>query len=73
MDHVGNHFERDRKNTVNGAKVTDVDSWREDTVLRDWLEEEGLVCMDERGVWTIGDGRPLREKGRKMDHFPRSD
>lgn len=67
MDHVGNHFERDRKNTVNGGKVTDVDSWREDTVLREWLEEEGLVCTDERGDWTISDGRPLRERGVTYD------
>ncbi|KAF2099573.1 hypothetical protein NA57DRAFT_55531 [Rhizodiscina lignyota] len=62
MDHVGSHFERDRKNTTNGTKVTDVEGWREDPVLRDWLQEEGLVGVDEKGTWRIGDGVPLRQR-----------
>lgn len=69
MDHVGTHFERDRKvaagNGTTENTMLDVDGWREDQVLRDWLVEEGLVAWDDvENGWRIGDGVPMRQPGQ---------
>lgn len=57
LEHVGGHLERDRKN---GTACLDVGNWRTDPPLRDYLLLEGLVEMDQRGAYRIGDGKPRR-------------
>ncbi|QDS68960.1 hypothetical protein FKW77_008792 [Venturia effusa] len=57
LEHVGGHLERDRKN---GTACTDVTNWRADPSLRDYLLVEGLVEIDQRGGYRIGDGKPRR-------------
>ncbi|KIW07426.1 uncharacterized protein PV09_02267 [Verruconis gallopava] len=57
LEHVGGHLERDRKN---GTACLDVSSWRPDPQLRDYLVTEGLVEIDPRGGYRIGDGKPKR-------------
>lgn len=57
LEHVGGHLERDRKN---GTACLDVNNWRADGPLRDYLLVEGLVEMDPRGAYRIGDGKPRR-------------
>lgn len=59
MEHVGRHFEKDKKPE---CSVYGVDAWREDDELRDWLCCEGLVERDHRGEWQLGDGTPRRER-----------
>ncbi|KAK7520110.1 hypothetical protein IWZ03DRAFT_343601 [Phyllosticta citriasiana] len=66
MEHVGRHFEKDKKPE---CTIYGVDTWREDEELRDWLCSEGLVECDHRGVWQLGDGTPRRRKG----HFAADD
>lgn len=65
MDHVGNHFERDRRsstdNSTDDNKMLDANAWKDDKILQEWLVEEGLVAWDEQGEWRIGDGIPIRE------------
>lgn len=61
MEHVGRHFEKDKKPE---CSVYGVNAWREDDELRDWLCSEGLVECDHRGVWQLGDGTPRRRHGR---------
>jgi hypothetical protein len=56
MEHVGSHFERERKS---GNKLSSPDTWRADSVLEDYLVQEGLIEQDDAG-WHIGDGRPLQ-------------
>ncbi|QDS67842.1 hypothetical protein FKW77_007478 [Venturia effusa] len=58
MEHVGAHFEAERKKVGGGRSV---DEWREDTRLKEWLEAEGLIEFELNGGWRIGDGRPRRE------------
>jgi hypothetical protein len=57
LEHVGGHLERDRKN---GSSCPDVSTWRIDPPLRTYLEVEGLVEVDPRGGFRIGDGKPRR-------------
>jgi hypothetical protein len=57
LEHVGGHLERDRKN---GTSPADVVFWRSDDQLRDYLIVEGLVEVDPRGGYRIGDGKPKR-------------
>lgn len=57
MEHVGTHFEAERKKT---GGFIGVEGWREDVGLRDWLEGEGLIEFEGAGGWRIGDGRPRR-------------
>ncbi|RDI84458.1 hypothetical protein Vi05172_g5725 [Venturia inaequalis] len=57
LEHVGGHLERDRKN---GTACLDINNWRADPPLRDYLLVEGLVEMDQRGAYRIGDGKPRR-------------
>jgi hypothetical protein len=57
MEHVGAHFERERKS---GNKFTGPESWRTDPHLQDYLVQEGLIEHDAQAGWHIGDGRPLR-------------
>ncbi|KAF2187090.1 hypothetical protein K469DRAFT_123483 [Zopfia rhizophila CBS 207.26] len=58
MEHVGRHFEKDRK--AGGAPI-DMRDWQEDKVLRDWLLTEGLVTPDRDGNLRLGDGKPRRD------------
>jgi hypothetical protein len=58
IEHVGAHFERERKS---GVKSSTPDTWNADPILRDWLMQEGLVEHDLSTGWRIGDGRPLKE------------
>jgi hypothetical protein len=64
LEHVGGHLERDRKN---GTGCGDVGNWREDADLRDYLLKEGIVELDARGAWRIGDGRPRRNTAPSAD------
>jgi hypothetical protein len=57
MEHIGDHFERERKT---GNKLSTPELWRDDPVLRDYLIQEGLIEHDALTGWQIGDGRPLR-------------
>jgi hypothetical protein len=57
MEHVGAHFERERKT---GNKLSAPESWRDDPVLREYLVQEGLIEHDVLTGWHIGDGRPIR-------------
>jgi hypothetical protein len=57
MEHVGAHFEQERKR---GGKLTGPEDWREDAVLQHWLEQEGLIEQEPLTGWHIGDGRPRR-------------
>lgn len=57
MEHVGAHFEAERKK---GVIFTGIEGWRDDAGLRDWLEGEGLIEFEAAGGWRIGDGRPRR-------------
>jgi len=57
MEHVGAHFERERKS---GNKLSTPEQWRDDPILRDFLVQEGLIEHDAQTGWHIGDGRPLR-------------
>jgi hypothetical protein len=57
MEHVGAHFEQERKR---GVKLTGPEDWREDAVLQHWLEQEGLIEQEQLTGWHIGDGRPRR-------------
>jgi hypothetical protein len=57
MEHVGAHFEQERKR---GGKLTGPEDWREDTTLQQWLEQEGLIEQEPLTGWHIGDGRPRR-------------
>lgn len=63
MEHVGAHFEGERKKGV-GSVGSGWEGWKVDVGLRDWLEDEGLiergVCGEGKGEWRIGDGRPRR-------------
>lgn len=69
LEHVGGHFERDRKNGINTVDIT---TWREDPALRDYLLTEGIVEIDPvRGGWRIGDGKPRRDINISMlPHVP---
>ena len=56
MEHVGRHLEMGH-----GKSRT----WREDSVLRDWMIENGLVEQGKNGVWILsslqrGKGRVIR-------------
>jgi hypothetical protein len=57
MEHVGGHFERERKS---GNKLSSADSWKPDQLLQEYLVQEGLIEHDAHAGWHIGDGRPLR-------------
>ncbi|KAF2402926.1 hypothetical protein EJ06DRAFT_314812 [Trichodelitschia bisporula] len=57
LEHVGGHLERDRKN---GSNCIDVSQWRDDPALRDYLLLEGIIEVDQRGGYRIGDGKPRR-------------
>lgn len=57
MEHVGAHFEQERKTA---GRFTVPDDWREDLGLQDWLEQEGLIEHKQPTGWHIGDGRPRR-------------
>ncbi|KAF4539169.1 Zinc finger c2h2-like protein [Lasiodiplodia theobromae] len=54
MEHVGRHFEKDRKG--GDAKIYGVERWHEDRVLEKWLCEEGLIELNARGAWQLGSG-----------------
>jgi hypothetical protein len=56
IEHVGRHLEKDGKNIS-----LDPTRWREDKVLEQWLEAEGLVARDHNGGWKIGNGTPRRD------------
>jgi len=60
MEHVGAHFERERKSNASN-KVASPESWKEDPILRDWLLQEGLIEHDDPTGWRIGSGNPVRE------------
>lgn len=57
MEHVGAHFEAERKRA---GGFMGCEGWREDRVLQDWLEDEGLIEREVGGAWSVGDGRPRR-------------
>lgn len=61
MEHLGAHFEREKKNPKD---FLDTKRWRDDPELREWLLQEGLIAADPKGGWRLGDGRPRRD-----DHF----
>ncbi|KAF2088135.1 hypothetical protein K490DRAFT_64809 [Saccharata proteae CBS 121410] len=63
MEHVGRHLEQSRKgNNSDGGDtaqvVGEVEAWREDSQLREWLVREGLVESDGLGGWKLGNGVP---------------
>lgn len=60
LEHVGGHLERFRKNA---QFVPQVDEWRPDPLLKDYLLLEGIVEIDERGGggYRIGDNKSRRE------------
>ncbi|OJD29270.1 c2h2 finger domain-containing protein [Diplodia corticola] len=58
MEHVGRHFEKEGDG--GDASVYGVERWREDLVLEQWLREEGLIELDARGTWQLGNGAPKR-------------
>ncbi|ORY04002.1 hypothetical protein BCR34DRAFT_63074 [Clohesyomyces aquaticus] len=64
MEHVGRHLEKDRK--AGGAPI-DISDWKEDTILRQWFLEEGLIAPDHNGVLKLGDGKPKRNLARNSE------
>lgn len=56
MEHVGRHFEKDKRN---GVDLLDVTSWRVDTALEKYLMDEDLIVW-EHGGWRIGVGKARR-------------
>lgn len=56
MEHVGRHFEKDRKI---GADMLDTSTWRLDTALEQYLMDEDLIVW-EQGAWKISDGKSRR-------------
>lgn len=63
MEHIGKHLERDRKE---GFKLCNVESWIVDKELEQYLLEEGIIIM-KNGQWTIGDGKPRRDRDEDED------
>lgn len=63
MEHVGRHFEKDKKGD---ARMYGIEQWREDPTLEAWLRREGLVELDDRGSWQLGDGAPRRATGNEV-------
>ena len=53
MEHVGRHFEKERKS----GRMLEPGAWNKDGKLEEYLVEEGLVVR-EGGEWRIGDGKP---------------
>lgn len=56
MEHVGRHFEKDKKGA--DANMYGIERWREDRSLEKWLTREGLVVQSQRGEWQLGNGEP---------------
>jgi hypothetical protein len=56
LEHVGRHFEKDRKSE---GGLLDVAGWNGDEGLERYLLDEGLVVRDAGG-WKIGDGKARR-------------
>lgn len=57
MEHLGAHFEREKKNL---KMSLDTSRWNDDPELRDWFMQEGLIEADNRGGYRLGDGQPRR-------------
>lgn len=60
MEHVGRHFEKDRKGE---GELLHVAGWNGDEGLERYLLDEGLVVREFDG-WRIGDGKARRAGAR---------
>jgi hypothetical protein len=61
MEHVGKHFEKDRKGSV------EIANWRDDVALEKWFIKEGLVEKVGEQSWRLGDGIPKHQRSRAED------
>jgi len=63
MEHVGRHFEKDRKS---GSELLNIASWKHDVALEQYLVDEDLIVW-EHGAWKTSDGKSRRASSDSSD------
>lgn len=63
MEHVGRHFEKDRKSSF---ELLNIASWKHDVALEQYLMEEDLIVW-EHGAWKTSDGKSRRASSDSSD------